>query len=291
MKYYSDVASEFNINFKKSKNFKVNFEKELDYGCKKTIINIDSSAKSIMYAKPKGEYYSLECANLFYLAPVVLDYMAQELSEYLKAKIKKMLNKNSYKALVVCLGNGNMVCDSLGAEVFEKLIISNQSFTENTIYAIQPSVFGKTNIQSVEHIEAVCGKIKPDICIIVDALCSLSISRIGNCVQVCDSGILAGGAMNRSNNTIISKKTLGIPTICIGIPLVVRLENIFNEFVSNLTSEDCFDDEGIYSKFKNVIVAPKNIDEIVKQSAYLISTALNLAILNLEKDEQELLKK
>ena len=281
MKNYTDVASE--IITTKNKNA----EKQLEYGCKSVLIKIDSAKKEQMYNKPRGEYYSIFCDNLFYLAPIVTDFLAKELSIYLRKKIQKLTKKSEYKVLVACLGNGNIVSDSLGEKVFEKLIVSNQNFSSNSLYAISTGVFGKTNIKSVEYIEAIVKKIKPDICLVVDALCSSSISRIGSCIQVCDSGILAGGAVNRENHILISKKTLGVPTLCIGVPLVVRIESIFNDFIGTLTNQES-DEDDLYSRYKNVIVAPKNIDILVKQSSTLLSQAINSAVLNISKKEQEM---
>ena len=283
MKFYSDLASELiSVNFKTDK-------KNLEYGCKSELIKIDSAKKMKFYSKPYGEYYTLSCENLFYLAPIVTDYLAQELSKYLKEKIYKLTHKKQNKILVACLGNENMVCDSLGKEVFKRLITCEQALTLNKIYAINPSVYGKTNIKSSEHIQAITDKIKPDICIIIDALCTQSISRIASCVQVCDSGIMAGGAVNRSSASLLNKKSLGVPTLCIGIPLVIRIESLFNDFICNLTSDCNFDEDEYYFKFKNVIVAPKNIDALVNQCAILLSRALNSALLGFNKKEQELL--
>lgn len=281
MKFYSDVANELISNSCKRD------ETKLDYGCTQVIIHIDSVKKEKLFGKPKGEYFTLECSNLFALAPVVMEYMIENLAKYLQKKINDMLKKEEYKVLIVCLGNDNLVSDSLGAEVFDNLIVSHQSITNNVLYALKPSVYGKTNIKSVEHIQAMVKKLTPDICIIVDALCAKSISRLGTCVQVCDSGIVAGGAVNRGVDMILSKRTLGVPTLCIGSPLVVRVENILNEFMQDLSDIDVDDDNLLFGKYRNVVVAPKNIDEIVKQNGYMIASALNYAILKLNVDEQD----
>lgn len=281
MKFYTDVASEIVSN-----KFKVE-ERKLDYGCTSVQIKIDSVKKSQFYGKPKGEYFSIFCDNLFYLAPIVSDFIAEELSKYLKSKIYKLTKKKSNKVLVACLGNGNLVCDSLGQKVFEKLIVCRQNFNDNTLYAINTNVYGKTNIKSVDYIKAIVNEICPDICIVLDALCSQSITRIASCIQVCDSGILAGGAINRTDKILISQKTLGVPTLCIGVPLVVRVESLFNEFISNITSEELLEEDELYTQYKNIIVAPKNIDILVKQSASILAQAINSAVLNLSKKEQE----
>lgn len=282
MKNYTDLACELITDFKTDKAI-------LEFGCFSEIIKIDSAKKEKYYGKPKGEYYTLSCDNLFNFSPIVVDYMAHQLSLYIKPKIENLTHKNTNNILVACLGNGNMVCDSLGNEVFNHLITSEQSFTQNTVYAINPSVYGKTNIASTTHIQAIINKISPDICIIIDALCTQSISRLASCVQVCDNGILVGGAVNRGNAIAINKKILGVPILCIGVPLVVRIESLFNEFINGLTDDCDFDETNFYRKYKNIIVTPKNIDNLVNQSARLIATALNSSLLGISPKEQEIL--
>ena len=284
MKHYTDLACEITPS-----GYKADVN-ELEFGCKSECVKIDSSKKATCYGKPFGEYYTLSCENLFYLSPIISNYLSQQLSKYLQEKIKQLTHKKNNKILIACLGNDNYICDSLGAKVFDSLVVGKNYFTQNTLYAISPNVQAKTNIKSVDYVLAVVKKIKPDLCIIVDSLCAHNITKLASCVQVCDSGVLAGGAVNRENAVLLSKKTIGIPTLCIGVPLCVRIESIFNDFFNELVTMQNFDEDDYYYKFKNVIVAPKNIDVLVNQSAELISKALNSALLGLSIKEQGILK-
>ena len=63
-------------------------------------------------------------------------------------------------------------------------------------------------------------KIKPDFLIIIDALATSSIDRLNKTIQITNSGIVPGSGVNNSRISI-SKETLGIPVIVIGIPTII----------------------------------------------------------------------
>lgn len=113
---YTDIAKECVTSNMEAK------ENKLDFGCFESIVKIDSAKKEKYYGKAKGEYYLLDCPNLHSLAPIVYEYIVEQVASYLRYKIRKITNKQNYKILVVCLGNENIVSDSLGASVYSKLI-------------------------------------------------------------------------------------------------------------------------------------------------------------------------
>ncbi len=271
MKYYTDLAFELcsNLAFVK--------QTLLSYCCMQSVTKIDTVEKQNYFQKPKGEYFALECPNLYKVPDVVASYVSENVANYLKDKIKQMLKKNNFKVLAVCLGNDNMICDALGKEVFERLNVGCSA--SNELFAIMPNVQAKTNISSEQYTQAIVKKVMPDICIVVDALCTKELSRIGTCVQVCDSGVLAGGATNRSSNALFSKKTLGVPVICIGVPMLIRAENLLKQFINQITEEQ--EDEQInieLQKYKNIFVCSKDVDIMVKICAQIVADSINLAL-------------
>lgn len=285
MSMYTDIAMEcVNSTFKKKESL-------LDYGCKESIVNIVTTKMQREFNKPKGEYYLLDCPNLNMLAPVVYDYIVEQVASYLKYKIKKITNKERVKVLVVCLGNENLVSDSLGAQVFDKLITTKDEKEEsNILQAIKTSVFGKTGINTADLTKSMVSISCPDVVILIDSLCSQSVSRIGNSLQISDSGIVAGGAIGKDGKRI-NANLLRTPTLAMGIPYVVRVETIIGEILGNLTEDRDFeDDKTIYNKIKSLFVTPKEIDLMVDLGAYIIASAINLAVLDLGIDEQRLIK-
>jgi len=283
MGYYTDIALEsVDKTFQKR-------ESALDYGFNEAIINIDTLKKERLYGKPKGEYYLLDCPNLNLLAPVAYEYATMQVASYLQYKIKDLTKKDEYKVLVVCLGNENVVCDSLGSGVFDKLITTiDNSDKAYSLKAVKTNVLAQTGIDSATHTKSIVELVKPDVVILVDSLCSKSIYRIGTSIQITDSGIIAGGAVGLSDR-VIDSSFLKCPTIAIGIPYVVRVNTLVGEVLESL-SDDESDTKTINGKFGNLIVTPNDIDALIKLGSNIISGAINMAVLGLDLNEQKMVK-
>lgn len=284
MNNYSDIAMEC-INSRLERK-----ENKLDFGCFETIIKIDNAKKEKEFGKPRGEYYLLDCPNLHSLAPIVYDYLIEQLSSYLKYKITALTHKEKNKILVVCLGNGNIVSDSLGENVYEELIaLRNREAEESSLQIIRTDVFGKTGIDSAEQVKAIVGITKPDAVILIDSLCAQRMSRVGTSIQVSDTGLVAGGALGLRNSTINSQ-LLKCPTLALGVPFVVKAETVYRDFIYSLCEAEIEESKAIPSQYQNLLVAPKDIDNMVKLASFIISTAINQAVLNLTPEEQKLMK-
>ena len=75
--------------------------------------------------------------------------------------------------------------------------------------------------------------VKPKFVIAIDSLASSSIDRINKTIQITDTGIHPGSGVG-NNRKELSKKTLGIPVIAIGVPTVVSSSIIVNDTLNNL---------------------------------------------------------
>ena len=93
------------------------------------------------------------------------------------------------------------------------------------VTAIAPGVLGTTGIETMEIIKGIVENIKPKLIIVIDSLSSKSIERISSTVQLADTGIVPGAGVGNARNEI-SQKTLGIPVIAIGVPMVVEAATI-----------------------------------------------------------------
>lgn len=284
MSFYTDIAFEaVNSSFAKKAN-------DLEYGCTESIVKIDNYKKEKLYNKPKGEYYLLDCPNLNSLAPVVYEYIIEQVASYLRHKINSVTNKDNYSVLVVCLGNENIVSDSLGSEVFSKLITTTyDNEYSNSLQAIRTSVFGKTGIDTATLTKGITNLTNPDVVLLIDSLCSVSINRIGTSIQISDTGLVAGGAIGRQGK-LINAPFLKCPTLAVGIPFVVRVETIIGEVLNALSDTILEENKTLDNKCRNLLVAPKDIDNMVELGSYLIASAINLAVLDLSIEEQRLIR-
>jgi spore protease len=69
----------------------------------------------------------------------------------------------------------------------------------------------------------------------------------------------------------ITKETMGVPVIAIGIPMVVDARTIVTDALGNL-------DIPIDNQLSNMYVTPKNIDETTKRLSFTMSEAINIAL-------------
>ncbi len=280
MAFYTDLACE------KCTDKLAKLNDKLKYGCEEIVVNINSLKKQEKYGLYKGNYYFLGCPNLNLLAPIVSDYIVEQVANYLKLELKKKLKKQTGKVMVVGLGNEYLTCDSLGVKVTKGIVVTPSGVNGNSLCAFCPGVLGQTGIETSSLVKSVVQLTKPDVVIVVDALCALSTSRLGSSIQINDAGIVPGGAVG-NNGQILNSKYLGVPTLSIGVPLVVRTETIISDVLSELSDNMVDFDQSLLKNIRNFIVTPKNIDSLVKLNAEIISSAINLSVLDLKIDEQK----
>mgnify|MGYP000389972307 FL=1 len=152
------------------------------------------------------------------------------------------------------------------------------------------------NRLSSKILKGVVDNVKPKLLIVIDALASRSIDRISSSIQIADTGIVPGAGVENKRKEI-SKKTLGIPVIAIGIPTVVDLATVTNEcidifienlqekamsndYLNKLKEKDNYEDikEALVPKDYNMIVTPKEIDKLIENMSKIISKAINMAM-------------
>lgn len=166
-----------------------------------------------------------------------------QLIETLKRMYQDLNIKDTATALIIGLGNDQSTPDSLGPKTIDQVLVTRHLFAlgeveqgyRNTA-SFRPSVTGITGIETKDMIEALVQKIKPDFLIVVDALASSSIERLNKTIQITSAGINPGSGIG-NNRVELSKETLGIPVIAIGIPTVVDATTIVNDTIHLLIQQ------------------------------------------------------
>lgn len=194
--------------------------------------------------------------------------------------------------LLVGLGNPRITADSIGAETVDSFIVTRhlkesspqlfQKFGFSESAAIVPDVFGNTGVESAEIIKGVVDDIRPSCVIAIDSLTSRRLSRLSSTVQICDTGICPGSGVGNSRAEI-SKETLGVPVLAIGVPTVVNAATL----VADILGECGIGKDSLGDAVKRRIaaqlggdcyVSPKDSGETVKSISRFIGYALNAAI-------------
>ena len=162
------------------------------------------------------------------------------LEEELKVLIKDLSLKKDYKTLIIGLGNRNSTPDSLGVKTCENIIVTRHLFElkelsdeYSVVASFAPNVMGNTGIEAQDIIKGIIKEINIDLLIVVDALASSNIERVNKTIQLTDTGISPGSGVGNSRKEL-SKTTLNIPVIAIGIPTVVDAVTIVTDTINLL---------------------------------------------------------
>ena len=250
----------------------------------------ENGAKSMR--KPIGTYITMEMENLVLLDEEYHHVVAEELSKYVGNVLQMDKEKEDYTVLVVGLGNRDVTPDALGPHTVECLNVTRHIVKEygkyamgeeavNMVSAIAPGVMAQTGMESYEIIKGIVETTKPDAVIVVDALAARNTKRLNRTIQIADTGIHPGSGVGNHRNEI-SKETLGIPVIAIGVPTVVDAATIVRDTMENLLSTLETDDkyemmqELIAPHLYGMFVTPKDIDESIDRIGETIAEGLNL---------------
>ena len=282
-----------------------------------TTVRIETENGAKMMKKPVGTYVTFEAPNLSVPDEEYHTEIAMELAKYLKGVLRNLLKRDGskdgdYSILVVGLGNRKVTPDALGPYVVDNLNITRHIVREygkyamgedhvNLVSAIVPGVMGQTGMETVEIIKGVTEETNPDIVIAIDALAARSSKRLNRTIQIADTGINPGSGVGNHRNAI-TKETIEVPVIAIGVPTVVDAATIVNDTMENLltaleTSETLkgvgvvmqgysatekyeLVKELISPNLNGLFVTPKDIDDTVKRISYTLSESLNYLFSN-----------
>ena len=185
-------------------------------------------------------------------------------SELLNLFNSLSIDKNK-TCLVVGLGNERSTPDALGPKVIENIFVTRHLFLLEgsnieegfrNVSAFSPNVMGSTGIESKDFILGLINRVKPDFIIIVDALASSSINRVNKTIQMTDSGIAPGSGVGNARDEI-SKETVGIPVIAIGVPTIVDAVTIVNDTFEYLVKQVSYNKEQLNNHKSKLIPAYK----------------------------------
>ncbi len=241
-----------------------------------TVLN-EEGAKRL--GKPVGSYVTIQAPP--FTGSVDTSY--QEI-EMIAKEIARMLPKDPKLVLVAGLGNRSITPDALGPDVAGQILATRHIKKEvaqaaglgdlTPVAAIAPGVLGQTGVETGEIIASVAREIQPSAVIVIDALASKSLERLGCTIQISDSGIVPGSGVQNARKAL-NRETMGIPVIAIGIPTVVDAATI---------ACDLLDDESDATRQKveprgaAMMVTPREVDVMIERAAKVLGLAINKAL-------------
>jgi len=234
------------------------------------IIN-DEAARSL--GKPQGRYITVTTPHFASSRDVSdeeIDIIAQEI---------RGLLPESGTILVVGLGNNDITPDAIGPRTAHRILATRHIDKTSAAQAglgelrptaaLVPGVLGQTGIESSEIVQALVGAVKPSAVIVIDALAARSISRLGNTIQISNSGISPGSGVMNSRKEL-SRGTLGVPVISAGIPTVVDAATLIGDMLGGEPEppDSC----------RRMMVTPRDIDQLIGHACHTLSLAINRAL-------------
>ena len=282
------------------------YDEKHDIRITKVCIESENGAKAM--GKPVGVYITLEAPKL---SDPDKDYH-REVSETLAIYLQELLGTDQERSvLIVGLGNREVTPDALGPEVVGNLRITRHVVKEygkaafekervHMVSGIVPGVMAQTGMETAEILRGIIEETKPDLVIAIDALAARSVRRLGTTIQLTDTGIHPGSGVGNHRHSL-TKESLGVPVMAIGVPTVVGAAAIVHDTVSALIrtltrSESTkqtgkwmeeMDPEEQYELIRELLepefgpmyVTPPDIDRRIKELGFVISEGIHRALL------------
>ncbi|HBA62314.1 MAG TPA: GPR endopeptidase [Lachnospiraceae bacterium] len=273
---------------------------------KVTTVKIMTEKGAKTMGKPVGTYITIEAPNMAVPDEEYHREISLVLARYLKTLIP--VKKREYSVLVAGLGNRQVTPDALGPFVADNLNITRHIIKEygkyamgedevRSISAVVPGVMGNTGMETVEILKGIVNETRPDFVIAIDALAARNSKRLNRTIQLADTGIHPGSGVG-NHRCGLTKESLGVPVLAIGVPTVVDAATIAGDTMENLLtaleSSETLRGVGVvlqgynaaekYQLVRELIsphlngmyMTPKDVDDTIKRLSYTISEGLNL---------------
>ena len=262
-------------------------------GIERTVVTIRDAQTAKALGRPVGVYVTLSCPQRMSIELGT----RRALSEELGRAIAGMLPEDCRTVLVVGLGNRTVTPDALGPRTVERVLVTRhmdgclpQDVEEKlrSVCAAAPGVLGVTGIETAEVLRGMVAHVRPDAVIVVDALAARSSQRICSTIQVADTGITPGSGVG-NHRKALTRETLGIPVIAVGVPMVVYASTIARDAMGYLGAADgaseadeerlatCVE-QVVSMRLGDLIVTPREVDALVERMAGIVAEGINLAL-------------
>ena len=257
-----------------------------------TWVSVENQEAAKALSKACGKYVTLSYAAM----PYADANERRELAEAISGVLRGLL-PSSGEILIIGLGNRYITADALGSRVLEGLLITRhmkEAVSESIcgrlrgVCAVAPGVLGITGIETAEMVKGIVEHTKPVAVIAIDALAAREVNRICTTIQITDTGISPGSGVG-NHRLGITKDTVGVPVIAIGVPMVVYAAAIAKDALSLLVSDldiqdthesaiDALMEKVAARELGEMVVTPREVDAFVGRVATIISLGLNTAL-------------
>lgn len=262
----------------------VEFTKRNENGLEISRLVVKNHEASLKLKKEQGTYISID------LPPLTDNFSATDSRiEIIGKEIRRLIPVNGL-VLVCGLGNIEITPDALGPKCVSRVLATRHIIGEiarstgldklRPVAVLSTGVTGQTGIETFEYIESIVKKVRPTAVIVIDALASRRLNRLGCTLQISNTGISPGAGV-QNHRKKITRDTVGVPVIALGVPTVVDAVTLVLDLLN-------VDDAKTTEELKNVlsprnsqmVVTPKEIDLLIDRASRLMSLSINYALHN-----------
>ena len=212
-----------------------------------TEVKVDEAGEKRI-GKKQGTYITLTVPTLTTEDVEEIAKLSDMLIEKLEEILLDVPSIAEGKILFVGLGNRDITPDAVGPLTMDKLrdlVPDYYSEDGSEIFVYAPGVTIQTGLETADFVKALVTEIKPDLLVVIDALAARDSSRLCRTIQLTDTGIHPGSGVGNSRKEI-SKESLGLPVIAIGIPTVVdgpvlvadAIDRMFGYIASKISEQE-----------------------------------------------------
>ncbi len=240
--------------------------------CTVTEVTVRDEEGARFLGRERGIYITIETEKTYEIGEPAFEEIAGELAE----RLKKLIGGRQ-RLLVLGIGNPEITPDSLGSKAIHRLMVTRpleerpQGWRE--IAAMESPVFGISGVESRELAKGLVEAIKPEAVILIDALATGRLERLCKTIQLADCGLIPGGGVENARQEI-SRRTLGVPVISIGMPTVVDCRALLRYV---LGEEGEAYEEKLHPYEESLLATPRQMGLATDMAARIIAFALNKA--------------
>ncbi len=255
----TDLAMESGGLFQGKNVEGVTLEQQDCRGWSVTRVQVTSPRGAEELGKPMGTYLTLELGDFANAGSDAMERGVAAVAEL----VTRLLGTNLQgDALVVGLGNRLITPDAIGPRCVDRVLVTRHLEGDFfPVAALATGVLGTTGYESSALVEAMTQKLRPGFVIAVDALCARSLNRLCTTIQLSDTGIVPGSGIGNARKAL-SRETLGVPVIAIGVPTVV-------DGASMAQTED---------GMAQMLLTPKDIDSQITLLSRVLGYGINAAL-------------
>lgn len=261
----------------------------------RTTVIIETERAAQTMQRPCGQYVTLG----FEQAPQLDLELRDALQRELAAALAPLLPREG-GVLVVGLGNRHVTADALGPRVADATFVTRHlkrhlppslAGRVRSVCAAAPGVLGVTGMETAEVVRGIVRHVQPAAVIAVDALAARDSARICSTIQIADTGIAPGSGVGNHRQGL-TRETLGVPVIAVGVPMVVYAATIARDAFAYLVQDgdpgacepvgeqaiDALIERVVTQRLGELVVTPREVDALIDHMAAVVACGINRAL-------------